>query len=230
MLDEEGKAIGRISFGDREEEIAVEASLNGSRVDYWIIRDESRSNLNAIPKFFDHLKEKGEHRVSHRIYTDLTSEQRTALYKSAYLTMFYAFGYPYILGSSTDPLEEQINNSDQEVIPDIGVIPMSGVPEVFHPPTISLLIDPIKAYYVFLPIEVEGTSKFYGLILPGPKEDPDVFVDKLENLSYKSLQANSSFEGFYNVPKRSTLALTEGFGVAAAHVLWNQPPNNQQIR
>lgn len=225
MWEKEGKTKGRISFADREEEIAVEANLKGDRADYRIINDEERTNPNAISEFFEHLKEKGEYTVHLEIYTGLTRKQRAILYKSAYLIMFYVFGYPYILGTSTDPIEEQINHADQEIIPDIGVISMNGVPEEYNPPTISWLIEPIKAHFVVLPMEVDNTKKHYGLILPGPEDDPDVFIDKLEDLSSESLQTNSTFNGVYNVPKRNTLVLTDHFGVATTHSLWDRYTN-----
>lgn len=222
---EEGKATVRISFGDRQGQIEAEVDSRGDRVDFKIIEDEKRTNPDAIPELFDYLEKGAKLTVTGKSYPKLTKRQKSIFYKSAYLTMFYAFGYPYIIGDSTNPVEEQINNANENIMPTEAVIPMNGVPEGVHPPSILWLTEPFKAHLVILPLEIDNVTRPYGFILPGPQEDPDEFIAKIQETTGEALQS-ATLNGIYNIPERNTLELTDRFGVAASYVLWDKFTDN----
>ena len=218
---EEGKATVRISFGDKRGQIEAKLDSEGDGVDIKIIEDEKRTNPDAISELFDYLEDGAKLTVTGKSYPKLTKRQKSIFYKSAYLTMFYVFGYPYILGNNTDPVEAQIDNVDKHIMPRKAVIPMNGTPGEVHPPAILWLTEPFKAHLVILPIEIDNITKPYGLIFPGPQEDPDEFIGRIKETSEEALQSATLY-GIYNIPRRSTLKLTDRLGVAASYVLWDK--------
>lgn len=136
---------------------------------------------------------------NHRRKTDVVD---VAILKSAYLYVFYKFGYGYILNTNLNAIRKQIMNPNEKIIPPFYLLlNESHMPDLIPDNVYSATIDGEKILVVILTFNLSSSNYLhrFATILPMPNtKDLDLY-NRLKNISETKGEVEVKFVGIAQV-------------------------------
>lgn len=220
--EEDNITRGRVSFGNRDKEIGIEAKFTDEGPIH-LNTVEEISNKDAIEELTEKISDGFDFSL-HTFIPEVDERKLIAvLYKNALLTAFYVFGYAYPKSASVQKVKTQILNPEKEIIPTKGIAVLNNISKEFSYPLIGWSNVPVKALYVTFPLEVEDNKKFYTVPLPGPgpEENFKKFTSEIDSRT-SGEEVNFKLHLPYEVPAGNTLELVKDLGTKVVYRFWQE--------